>query len=62
MTDLPNKTLLRPDEVAAYLSVSVKTLYGWIATGKIDAVRIGPSRLLRIKREVAENMNPPAVQ
>ena len=62
MTDLPNKTLLRPDEVALYLSISVKTLYGWIAMGKIDAVKVGPSHLLRIKREVVESMNPPAVQ
>ena len=62
MMTLPDKELLRPDEVAVYLSISVKTLYGWISKGKIDAIKVGPSRLLRIRREVAENMNPPAVQ
>ena len=62
MNQLPEKELLRPDEVAAYLGISVKTIYGWIATGKLDAVKVGPSRLLRIKRDKAESMNPPAIQ
>jgi len=51
MSDLPNKDLLRPDEVAKYFSLSVKTIYGWIDQGKIDAVRVGPSRVLRIRHE-----------
>ncbi len=59
---LPEKDLLRPDEVAKYLSISVKTIYGWIATGKVDAVKVGPSRLIRIRRIVVERMNPPAIQ
>lgn len=62
MNQLPDKELLRPDEVASYLSLSVKTIYGWIATGKMDAVKVGQSRLLRIKREVVEEMNTPAIQ
>mgnify|MGYP000954323501 FL=1 len=40
MTDLPNKELLRPDEVAAYYSVKEKTVRGWIATGKLLAVKV----------------------
>jgi excisionase family DNA binding protein len=50
MTDLPDKTLLRPDEVAAYYSVKVRTVRGWIATGKLDAVKIAGG-LLRIRRD-----------
>jgi excisionase family DNA binding protein len=59
---LPKKDLLRPEEVAAYFSMSVKTLYGWIAEGKIEAVRIGPSRVLRITKEAVEKIIQPAIQ
>lgn len=53
----PEKDLLRPDEVATILKVSVKTVYGWIDQGGLDAVRIGPcGRLIRIKREDANSM------
>ena len=48
MSTLPNKELLRPDEVAVYLSVTRKTVYQWIDTGKMEAVKI--SRLIRIPR------------
>ena len=51
MTDLPNKDLLRPDEVAKYFSLSVRTIYGWIDTGKLKAVKIGPFQVLRITKE-----------
>ena len=51
MSDLPKKDLLRPDEVAEYFSLSVRTVYGWIDMGKLDAVRVGPFRVLRIPRE-----------
>lgn len=57
MTDrIPEKDLLRPDEVAAYFSLSVKTVYGWIDQGKLDAVKIGQGRLLRVKREALNRM------
>jgi excisionase family DNA binding protein len=49
MINLPNKALFRPDEVAEYLSVSRKTVYNWIALGKLEAVKI--SSLLRIPKE-----------
>ena len=62
MTALPDKELLRPDEVAKYLSISVKTIYGWIAEGKMEAVKIGPSRLLRIRRKEVLNFTPTAIQ
>ena len=33
---LPQKTLLRPDEVALFLSVSRKTIYRWHGRGMIE--------------------------
>ena len=59
MSELPNKELLRPDEVAKYLSVSRKTIYLWIDTGKLDAVRI--SRLIRIPRKSVLDLQKPAI-
>ena len=49
MTTLPKRELLRPDEVAAYFSVSVKTIYRWIEEGKLQAVKVA-GRLTRIER------------
>jgi len=48
--DLPEKTLLRPGEVAIFFSVSVKTVYGWVEAGKLDASRAS-GKSLRIYRE-----------
>lgn len=50
MTDLPEKNLLRPDEVAEYFSVTKRTVYIWIAEKKLD-VELTPGGSLRIKRE-----------
>lgn len=61
MESLPNKALLRPDEVAAYYSVSVKTVRGWIATGKLEAVKIAGG-LLRIKKEDVGKIESPVIQ
>jgi excisionase family DNA binding protein len=61
MTDLPNKQYLTPKEVATFYGVKLKTLYGWISEGKVEADRVGPSRLLRIRREVAEQLVQPVV-
>ena len=61
MTELPNKSLLRPDEVAAYYSVSVKTVRGWIATGKLEAIKIAGG-LLRIKKDEVEKIESPVIQ
>lgn len=54
MTTLPPKEYLRPDEVAKYWSVSKRTIYVWIETGKLKAVKIG--RLLRIPRQEVESI------
>jgi hypothetical protein len=34
--DLPLKTLLKPDEIALFLSVSLKTIHRWYHSGKDD--------------------------
>ena len=47
--DLPLKTLLRPDEVARFMSVSMKTVYRWYHTGLIDGAKA--RRSLRIYRD-----------
>jgi excisionase family DNA binding protein len=47
--DLPHKTLLRPDEVAIFLSVSQKTVYRWYRSGFIEGTKV--KRSLRIYRD-----------
>jgi len=47
--DLPHKTLLRPDEVAMFLSVSLKTVYRWYRSGLIEGTKV--KRSLRIFRD-----------
>jgi excisionase family DNA binding protein len=49
MTDLPNKELLRVEEVAEYFSVTKKTIYLWIEHGHLDADKIAGS-VIRITR------------
>jgi excisionase family DNA binding protein len=59
--DLPNKQYLTPQEVADFYRIKLRTLYSWIAEGKVEAERVGPSRILRIRREVAEQMTQSVV-
>ena len=47
--DLPGKTLLRPDEVAAFFRVCVKTVYRWYAEEKLEGVNLG--KALRVYRK-----------
>jgi len=49
MTELPNKELLRPDEVAEYFSVTQETIRNWCHKGILEA-RF-PGGRLRITRE-----------
>jgi excisionase family DNA binding protein len=51
---LPTREWLRVDEVAEYWSVSVRTVYAWVKSGKLSAVRIGGS--IRIPRAAALEM------
>ena len=48
-TDLPHKTFLRPDEVATFMSVSLKTVYRWHNSGLIEGTKLKKS--LRIYRD-----------
>jgi excisionase family DNA binding protein len=47
--DLPRKTLLKPGEVARFLSVSLKTVYRWHRLGAIEGTKA--ARSLRIYRD-----------
>jgi excisionase family DNA binding protein len=52
--------LLRPDEVADYFSVDVRTVYLWIEEGVIqNAVKI-TKKTIRIPREEVIRMQKPA--
>lgn len=53
--DLPNKGLLRPDEVAEYFSVTRRTIYNWIDSGRLDAVKVSRT-IIRITRESINNL------
>lgn len=60
MNNLPNKALLRPDEVADYFSVDVRTVYLWIEEGVIqNAVKI-TKKTIRIPREEVIRMQKQA--
>jgi excisionase family DNA binding protein len=50
--DLPDKDLLRPDEVAKFWRVSVKTVYRWIDIGIMPGVKRGGT--VRVPKEEAE--------
>lgn len=54
MTTWLKKDYYRPDEVAIYFSISRRTVYRWIETGKIKAVKVG--KMLRVSREALENI------
>ena len=57
MTSLPNKELLRPDEVADYLRVHRKTVYEWLKTGKLKGKKI--SNRNRIFRQSVIDIQKP---
>ncbi len=48
-TGLPQKSLLRPDEVARFFSVSLKTIYRWHEMGLIEGTKL--KKVLRIYRD-----------
>jgi excisionase family DNA binding protein len=54
----PRPVLLRLKEVAAHLDVTLRTIHGWIAAGRLHVlrlssrcVRVDPEELERFKRE-----------
>ena len=50
--NLPDKELLRPDEVAKFWRVSVKTVYRWIDMGVMPGVKKGGT--VRVPKEEAK--------
>ncbi len=53
MTDyLPDKLFFKVPELAGILDINIKTLYSWIETGRLNAVKIG-GWSLRISRTAA---------
>jgi excisionase family DNA binding protein len=53
---IPDKPLFRPDEVAGLFLISTRTVYNWVAEGRIPAVKVGPYGIIRIKRDDVEKM------
>lgn len=47
---IPEKRLFRPDEVAKIFDVSVKTVYNWCDSGKLEFLRVA-GHTLRIERK-----------
>ena len=46
--DLPDKTLLTPDEVASFFSVAKSTVYKWCDEGELKSTNIGVLRIYRV--------------
>jgi len=51
---LPDKDILRPDEVALYFQVSVRQVYAWCNEGAIVYLKCGGS--VRIERQAVVDM------
>jgi excisionase family DNA binding protein len=47
----PDKALLRPDEVAGVLKVSVRSVYYLIERGQLAGMKFGTTKALRVRRE-----------
>lgn len=59
MTNLPEKAYYRPDEIAEYFGVRTRTIYVWIESGKLPAVKIA-GKIIRISRESVSGIIRPA--
>ena len=54
MNELPNKALLRVDEVADFFGVTRQTVYNWINNGVLSASKI--RGVIRIPRAEAQSL------
>ena len=55
--DLPDKTLFRPDEVAVFFSVSRKTVYAWVESGKLSACKPNDGAIRIFRDSIVAAMN-----
>lgn len=54
---LPDRPLLRPDEVASTLGITKRTVYNWVEQGKIMAIKLGThNSSIRIYKQSLINM------
>lgn len=60
MENLPERPYYKPQQIAVYFNVHVRTVYGWISEGKIEAVKVGGS--MRIPRQAVKAFARPAVE
>lgn len=49
------ETLLIPDQVASLFEVQRNTIYSWVKTGKLDAIRL-PGNKIRFRRDYIEGI------
>jgi excisionase family DNA binding protein len=54
MADLPRKSLLRPDEVAKFLSISKSSIYRWVDEGKLLACSLSRGSVRIFRKSVLE--------
>jgi excisionase family DNA binding protein len=54
MNDLSKNDLMRPKKAAETLDVSRSTIYYWIATGRLEAVKL-PGKTLRIRKSAVDD-------
>lgn len=47
---IPSKLTFRPEEIAGIFGISRRTVYRWIKSGRIDAVRVNKKGGVRIPR------------
>jgi len=52
--DIPNKSFLRPDEIAGIFGVTVRTVYDWHSEGKLEGLN-PTGKCLRFERPVVIN-------
>ncbi len=54
---IPEKSLLRPDEVAELFSVHVRTIYRWEAEGKLGGIKFTASCLRFPRNSIIKFIN-----
>ena len=62
MIELSKKELLRPDEVSEILSISKSTVYMWVNSGMLSAVKFGESKTIRIPTVNVRKIMKPAFE